>query len=279
MSYDPVSRDFVGVMLIGLEDSLRRGQQLTLSTPIAVQVTGDADGYDPMDLSILHTNVPYARVKIRATSPKDTVRILVQPTFDPAGVHTPIPVARPPMQVRVSQPAIQGFGLQTAKVTISVTGAPEGLPVVVWSTRGRLDTDTLSLSAQGVASTNVRSEGLGQATVHAELGQLASGLVPIEYEVPWGFLVAAILGGLLGAFIRRRRDETKDKASRADLPLGVAFGLLGAVAYALGLNLTGAELSVRFGEAATFLIASLSAAFDLPGLEGLRAKLAPVKAK
>ena len=274
LRYDRDAGAYVGEITVGLEDTVRLTEQVTLSTPIEIQVTGEADRLDPGNFEIGHTNLPYTRVTVRANAPRDTVYLVVQPTFNPTGERTPVPVERLPVQVRTSQPAIQGFGLQTATVTIRIPGAPAGIPLVVWSTRGRLEADTLTLAASGMAVTRVRSEGIGAATVHAELGQLASGLTPIRYTVPWTFLAAAVLGGLLGAVIRRHREETKRRASKADLPVGICFGLLGAVAFALGLNLFGLDISVRIGEAATFLAAAASAALDLPGLTGLRAKFA-----
>jgi hypothetical protein len=42
------------------------------------------------------------------------------------------------------------------------------------------------------------------------------------------------------------------------------------VAYAIGLNLTGVDLSVRVGEAAVLVVSALGAAFNLPGLAALR---------
>ncbi len=49
---------------------------------------------------------------------------------------------------------------------------------------------------------------------------------------------------------------------------------MSAVAYAIGLNLTGINLNVRVGEAAVLVVAALGAGLELPGLMGLRKRLA-----
>ena len=47
-------------------------------------------------------------------------------------------------------------------------------------------------------------------------------------------------------------------------------GVVSAVAYAIGLNLTGVDLSVRVGEATVLVVAVLGATLDLPGLAVIR---------
>ena len=88
--------------------------------------------------------------------------------------------------------------------------------------------------------------------------------------MPWPFLVAAILGGVGGTLLRRRRR----KLALADFVAGVVAGLVSALAYAIGLNLTGFNLNVRFGEVVVLVVAALGAALELPGLTGLRKRLA-----
>ena len=215
LRYDRTLGAFVGELIIGLEDSLRPREQISLSAPILVQVTGGADAFEPSDFSIQHTNLPYQRIRVRADEPADTmIHVVVQPTFDPTGVRTPIPV-QPPLEVSASHPRIQGFGLQTATVRVVMSNPPEGAKVMLRSKGGQLDQDTVSRSAGGLAVTRLRSGGIGKDTVRAQLGHLVGHFTAVDYSFPWPFLIAAVLGGALGAFIRGRRQASKEKSRRA----------------------------------------------------------------
>ena len=90
----------------------------------------------------------------------------------------------------------------------------------------------------------------------------------IFYEWPVRFLAASLLGGLLGsavaALAARRRGRV---ASRPAYGLGgLTTGLLVAVAFAVGLNLTGLEILTQYGEAVVFVVAALGAILGLPGV-------------
>jgi hypothetical protein len=275
LRYDPASQTFVGTVFIGLEDSARHAERLSLSRPIDVQVTGDAESVEPVSLRLTHTNVPFDSVRIRAGLTGDVVHLLVQPTFDPNVAPTPIPVVRPSLIVHVSPEAIPAFALQSATITISAPRTLSGQTVVISADRGALDTNTLTLSPQGVATTKIRSGAPGVATVRVEVGDITARTATLRFSFPWSFIIASVLGSLVGALIRSRRTvDQSNRAVRVDVLLGLAYGLLGAVAYTLGLNLVGVELSVRVGDAATFVVSALAAALDLPGLAKARQALA-----
>ena len=179
------------------------------------------------------------------------------------------------LRIRASPARIQGFGLETATLTVVVDDQLKGRLLVLAATRGRLDADTLRLSESGVAVTTVRSGGWGEARIDGDVGSLAHGELILYYVFPWSVLVAGILGGAIGALVRMRRvGHRKGRSFAADMLLGSAAGLLAAIALALGVNLVGINLNVRFGEAAIFLVAALGAALDLPALAPLRARLA-----
>lgn len=273
LRYDSSSQAFVGSVLVGLEDSMRPLERLSLSQPIPLQVTGDAEVVDPESFQLTHTNVPFASIRIRARPASDTVRLLIQPTFDPMGVPTPIPVMRPRIDLHASPEAVSAFGLQPATLTINAP-ALAGSAVVISSNRGSLDRDTLTLSDHGIAVTRIRSGAPGMARVRVAVGQIATGATVINFAIPWTFAVASLLGGLVGALIRGRlRNHRGARGVRTDLLLGLASGTLAAAAYTLGLNLTGFELDVRVGDAATFVVSALGAALDVPGLGRVRKAL------
>jgi len=275
LRYDPSRNVFAGILLVGLQDSARPHERVRLSGPIEVQVMGEAEGVEPGLLRLTHTNVPFATVRLQARSPGDTLHVVIRPVFDPTGVPTGVPVIRPTLRIRASPARIEGFGLETATLTLSADEEFKGRLVVLTVSRGRLAADTLRLAESGVAVTTVRSGGWGAARVEGDVGNVAHGELALYYVFPWSFLVAGITGGAIGALVRMRRvGHRKGRSFAADMLLGSAAGLLAAVALALGVNLTGIDLNVRFGEAAVFLVSALGAALDLPALAPLREKLA-----
>ena len=277
LHYDPAVHGFAGTVFIGLEDSARHAERLSLSRPIDVQVTGDAELVEPGTLHLTHTNVPFDSVRLRGRVTGDVMHLLVQPTFDPDVAPTAIPIVRPALIVHTSPETIHAFGLQSATITISGPPTLSGESMVITADRGDLDTNTLTLPAQGVATTKIHSGAPGTATVRVEVGDVTSRSATLRFAFPWSFLVAAVLGSLVGALIRGR-GASAPSAAHVDILLGLACGLVAAAAYTLGLNLIGVELSVRVGDAATFVVSALGAAYNLPGLAQARRALTPARA-
>jgi uncharacterized membrane protein YeaQ/YmgE (transglycosylase-associated protein family) len=259
-------------VLIGIEDSLRKTEQIMLGRAMELQITSDADRVEPQTIRIAHTNIPWQRVTLFARSPRDTVQVRIRAVFDPEGYAVPIPVDRPRIDVRPASANIQGLGLEKVPVTVTVPAFLRGdtLTVTMWSDHGGLDAGTLRIPPSGTAEVALRSSGVGHNTVHAQIAGIAAGEAPIRYTLPWPFLVAAVLGGVLGTMIRRRQR----RQARADFVAGIVAGLVSAIAYAIGLNLTGIDVNVRVGEAAVLVVAALGAGLELPGLATLRKRLA-----
>ncbi len=273
LSFDPATHKFSGIVFIGLEDSLRRNQKVDLGKPgMALQVTSNAGQVVPENVSITHTNIPWETVRVVALNPHDTVQLVIRAVFNPEGYAAPILVDRPSIDVRPASSNVQGLGLEATPVSVTIPMSLRGdtVTVTLWSDRGGLDAGTIRIPPSGTSEVGLRSSGIGRNTVHAEIAGVASGQAPVRYTLPWPFLVAAILGGVLGTLIRRRQR----RQARADFVAGIVAGLVSAVAYAIGLNLTGINLNVRVGEAAVLVVAALGAGLELPGLMGLRKRLA-----
>jgi len=271
--FDAATHRFSGLVLIGLEDSLRRNKKIELGTGgMDLQVTSNAGQVVPQNVSITHTNIPWDTVRVVALNPHDTVQLVIRAVFNPEGYAAPILVDRPSIDVRPASSNVQGLGLEATPVSVTIPMSLRGdtVTVTLWSDRGGLDAGTIRIPPSGTNEVGLRSSGIGRNTVHAEIAGVASGQAPVRFTLPWPFLVAAILGGVLGTLIRRRQR----RQARADFVAGIVAGLVSAVAYAIGLNLTGINLNVRVGEAAVLVVAALGAGLELPGLTGLRKRLA-----
>lgn len=272
LTFNEATKDFSGDVLIGIEDSARRNEQIALGRPMELQITSDAGRVEPQTIRIAHTNIPWQRVKLVARSPRDTVHVVIRAVFAPDGHAAPILVDRPRIEVRPAAANIQGLGLEAVRVTVTVPQFLRGdtVTLTLWSDNGGLDASTLRIPPSGTAEVGLRSSGLGRNTIHAEISGIALGQAPIRYTLPWPFLLAAVLGGVLGTLIRRR----EKRLARADFVAGIVAGLFSAVAYAIGLNVTGIDLNVRVGEAAVLVVATLGAGLDLPGLMAIRKRVA-----
>lgn len=270
LRYDADARRFRGTVLIGLEDSTRRSEQVQLS-PVEIEFTTDADEVTPQRVRIAHTNIPFVEVQVRALDPGDTVSLHIRPVFDPDGQHAPLPVVRPAITIDPSPARIQGFGLETTTLTVTLPPAVGAPPVAIALSAdpGALDTTLLAIAAGGVGVTRLRSVGTGAAVVRARFGSVASGETSVMFVFPWPFLVAAVLGGAAGAVLRARRPRDKPGRLRLfpiDLLVGALTGVVVAAAYAVGVNVLGLTLSVRVGEAAVFVLAVVGGYRGAPGV-------------
>jgi hypothetical protein len=261
MRYDPATGLFRGSVLIGLEDSVRRTEQVPLS-PVELEITSDADEVDPARVRITHTNIPYATITVRASDPDETVSMRVRPMFDPRGHDASVPVLRPSIIIEPSPRRIQGFGLETTVLTVTPPAVLAGQPVTVTLSAdpGALDTTLLTIASGGVGVTRLRSTGTGGSLVRARAGAVASGEARVSFAFPWPFLLAAVVGGAVGAVLRARRHRERPGRLRlfpVDLLVGALLGVVVAAGYAVGVNFLGLVLSVRVGEAAVFVLAAV----------------------
>ncbi|MBI3983410.1 MAG: hypothetical protein HY337_10900, partial [Gemmatimonadetes bacterium] len=160
---------FAGSILLGMQNARDPSRRHPLGRSIAVLVTANADSVRPEQVGIDHTNLPFQRVQLVAIAPPDTVAVRVRPEFDLRGVDINLPVVRPSLMLAASPQRIQGFGLESAALTVravGVTGA-EGMVVSLTSDRSAPEPGEVPLSAAGTGSSEIRSSGLGRATVTA----------------------------------------------------------------------------------------------------------------
>ena len=245
LRYRSPTDGFSARVLLGLEDEDEPARSRPLGRTVRLLVTAEADSTTPESISIDHSNLPFATVEIVALRPGDSVRLRVQPDFDPDGVELSIPVVRPELTLRVSPQRIQGFGLETADLTIRVEGAATAgsLAVTLSSDRSRPEPPVVELDPSGAATALIRSNGVGTARVVAEGEPLKAADAAIEFAFPWAFAIAALAGGLVGGLIRFLKLKFKDKAKIELVPLiwhvllGVLIGFVTTAAFSVGINL------------------------------------------
>src|SRR2546426_371545 len=104
-------------------------------------------------------NIPFQTVRLVAATHDDVVTVHIRPSFEPNGVDARIPLRRPLVLATLTPKRIDGYGLETATLTIvGSAGVPkESLAVSLDAERGALG----ALRGGGGAERPGRSRGLG----------------------------------------------------------------------------------------------------------------------
>ena len=257
LQYVQAEDAFVARLLVRLLDGDNPARQVALRDTIFFQFAGDADAVDPDPLSLTRTGGRSHVVTVRAQrATRDTLRLLLIPSFDSAAVEFPIPVVPARLVVTPSPARIAGLGLERTRLVVQPPGGA-GQEVALTAVRGRVDPATLTLSPRAAGVAELRSRGVGEDTVRVR-GGAYEGEATVRYQAPWLFLAAVLLGGAVGGVLNAAQRERQRRRRRAKgrLPVeGVLTGFAAAVLYAAGINVFGWAPDADFGEAVMFAVA------------------------
>lgn len=246
---------FVAELFVKVQDKADPSSSNELPKSIDVLVTG-LDSIAPQLLKFSRLG-EWQKVALGSANPVEPVRIKLS-SSDNVHADLPIKVLRPETTLTISPASIQGFGVETADLTVRVSGlpSPEGRIVVLQSTQGRLGTGRVKLDKDGIGSTTLRSEGHGTSTVAATSPPLqAAAVVAVPFAIPVAFLACALGGGALGGAVRyfaRRANGEKPWL----IALGLLVGLLASGLGVLGLNYTSFQVGPLTSEIAVFVVAA-----------------------
>jgi len=280
LSYDVQSRTYRGTALIGVEDTLHLNQpSVALLRPLKLQLTTTSGGtVTPAQLAIAHTSLDYDSVRIEST---DSTNIRIRTGADPAGILIRVPVRSLTVGMIPQQTSLQAFGLGTTSISVSL---PRGVArsdtaVVTFSaTKAPVRPASVRLSGGDAATLTLRSGLPGRDSIRAFLDGVQVGETYVDFNAPWMFLGATIIGVLLGGsarFVSAKRRK-KVRALSWDIVKGAPFGFIAAAASAIGLDL----LQLKVDDPGTWIAIVLTAAIGAwVGTRVLdRAVPAPVKA-
>jgi hypothetical protein len=198
--------------------------------------------------------------------PDVRLRVLWDSRDEDSVAHT-FPRRRPALEVDVNPSRIPGFGLAVADVVVRARGAAaRGVKsALVSHDRGSLErTQQVVLDGEGVGIARLRSAGVGTASVRVTGVTYEAAEKQVQFHWPIAFVVSAMLGGLVGGFIKYAMAKTARRRAVLVIVRSTLIGVLVAVAAAVGINLLGIELPSGYGEALVFVIAALGA------LKGIR---------
>lgn len=259
---------FQGRVYVGLRDNNDPSASYKLPQPVSLLVTAQADELMPRQLSIDHTNLPFAEVTIASADPPDPtdLNLIASGTAERATIS--LPVIRPRVELLPVRSRIQGLGLETSTISVRAVGVPDpgGRVVFVTSDLGSVDPSQVQLDAQGVGTTTIRSVSFGQATIRAESSPLAPAMVSIQFSWPIAFLLASVIGGLTGSGLALLQKGGRKRSLRTVLIRGVLTGIVMVALYAIGVNLLPIHPTANAGEALAFAIAAVG------GFVGLKVK-------
>lgn len=253
---DGAGGGYVSRILIGLEEVPRTQTHVVrqLPTPIQIQISG-AD-VEPSTVSFTSTALPFPEVVVRTPDIR-AVNLLVSPTLDEFSVPFD-----PTIHVETTSARIEGLGLADAEVNVSVIGVSPGSVRVVRlrvDPEGHLSDSTVELNENGDGVARIRSNGIGQTTIHASANGLPSSSTAITFGFPFLTIGAALLGGALGGGIRFLT-TAKKQARRLQLLMAAVFsGVLVFALYAVGVNLLPIQPTVTVGSVVVFALSAVGA--------------------
>ncbi|MFQ5506041.1 MAG: hypothetical protein ACE5F1_14775 [Planctomycetota bacterium] len=190
--------------------------------------------------------------------------MLLLPTACPLAAQGEGPVRGPRVDLSATPTVISGLGLGTATIAVKTRPRSQGglRQVTLSADRGSLDPHEVELDQAGSGQSTLRSSGIGACRIEVVGEGIRFAPLFVDFVWPLAFLAAALIGGFAGALVARRCHRSRAR----QITNGVLVGLIAAVAYALGVNLIGIDVSSPFSEAAIFVIAAIAALIGLPRL-------------
>jgi len=270
LEYDGASRAFTGALYVGLEDTLDRTGSRSLSGSVAFLISGAGVHADPSGLTIDHTNLPYVLVRLATQESGESLLVHVRATFNPEGIDIAVPLAHPAITLAAVSGRVTGWGLGVSVVHVALPLEAGSEARVVRLSAGHATPEPAELTLVGgeTRDVRIRSVGIRSDTLVAESPPFRSDQLVLAYVWPIRLVLTAVLGALLGIGLSRvgpkQRRPTEPWGHH--LAAGLASGTFVAVAFAVGLNLTGLKIATQYGDAVIVLVAALGAMFGLVGI-------------
>ena len=258
MRFDRAAQQFVAELLLKLTDQNSEQQRpIGRTVQIALLSALNIEGNGTFNFERSNT---FQRARLTAMEPSNPslIQLRASSRIPPAEVKLPVTEAQ---LVISTKPGIHGLGLEKTPVTVQLTGGPYADRQVILSARdGIFDDTNLPFGPDGIATTSLRSKGIGVDTITAKSRQLEATPVSIEYEVPWSWFAAVLVGGFAGFLgLRRLWSNTSGHLLR-DLLYAVVAGAVTAGLFALGVNISGFGLPAGFSELSAFILSALGGA-------------------
>ena len=234
--------------------------------PVKIEVNSDEVTFiNPGSFEIDHLSIPSSYVELSTDNVNDSASIKIITVSNPSGYITYLKV-KPTLELFSNRDNMQGLGIQQIPITVSFSGSKsfDSVSVIFSPEKGTVNPNPLKMKYNETATAHLRSEGMGKSLLTATANSIKSNPLHFTYTFPWPFLLATILGGLAGSFIKQNSKSTRKKITSKVILVGIVTGFIGAAAYyVLGINLLGLSFSAAFNEIAVFVISALFAYFGI----------------
>jgi hypothetical protein len=250
----------------GTIDILLFDAHSTVPTPLIEPMTfvlnSNIDNVAPTNVTF-HRTMETITVHVEDWDPMNPAELRLCTPMHPEGIPIPVTVESA-MVFETESRTVQGWGVESTKITLMLRGAREGdeLHVTLETTDGEIEPSEVVLTATGPTSVTIRSAGLGEATISAIARGHKTQRLAMIYSFPLAFFLSGLLGGLVGAigsWFLRKNDA--DCAKPVAFIVGwTLFGFAAAAIWlALGVNLAGIEVRAftSFNEIAVFAFGAL----------------------
>jgi hypothetical protein len=260
---DPQGAGYVGRLFVGVVSLRDRTERLELPAPVLLLISSaQIDTIEPAQVGIGHTGLPFTEVALRTATPRAPASVKIRSSLTASGeADVPVPVALPEASLVASPERILGFGLETALISVQVSGLPNpnGYRVTLVPSDGRIEPpDPVQVDHLGFGTARLRSGLVGTAVVAAGgVNVVNIRSAQVTFGWPWVLLVSALAGGLLGRLLKILSPPRRRKTARTwirELIVGAIAGLGATIMWAVGVYLVPVLPTVLTGAAAYFTV-------------------------
>lgn len=260
LSYNANSNSFTGkIGFLLMSDS---DNTASVKEPVKIEVRSDeAKSIAPAKLAIDHLSIPSTDVDVVAENVTDSISVRVGTVSNPEGYVTFLKV-KPVLEISANRKGLQGLGIEETEIDVRLKGynSADSVKVVFNPGKGTITPSSVFVKYNEPATVMLRSQGLGDSKITATTSNLNSNSLVFEFNFPWYFLLASLIGGLLGGFVKFLSSDKKKESLQKIIIGGVLTGLIVAAAYyGLGISLIGIKISAIVNEIAVFALSALGA--------------------
>ena len=262
LSYDPNSNSFkgkIGFLLMSDSDNT-----VPVKEPVKIEVRSDkTKSIVPDKVAIDHLSIESTDVDLVAENVTDSISVRVSTVSHPEGYETFIKV-EPALEISSNRKTLQGLGIEETDIEVKLKGSnsADSLKVVFTAGKGTITPSSVIVKYKEPAIVRLRSQGLGDSKITASTSSLNSNSLVFTFKFPSAFLLASLIGGLSGGFVKfLSGDKTNRKRSTQKIVIGgILTGLIVAAAYyGLGISVIGISISALVYEIAVFALSALGA--------------------
>jgi len=255
LRFQQTQQRFDGELAVALTNKAKPADRSVLSEPVKLFVNADADEVSPSELIVSRLADPI-RVRIGVRNPAAPFKIVARTLLD-EGDAIEMPISKPTITLEPVRSTIEGWGLGRTLVQVQASGLdnPEKFTVTLNTTQGDLSPTPVTLQNDGRGAAELRSEGMGAAVIRASGAPFQDATVTVNFKAPWIFILAALVGALLGWYVRTRG---RSKSVRSALT-ALASALILLAAYMIGIRWLEVVPQAQVGEALAFVVGAIGA--------------------